>query len=200
MRWPLAVWHDEPCRMRTAKPCGPDVSTLASTGDDASHHAGMVTRKPDHQGEPGISRNPSRREGRIASGVPVVTNSCPFSFGHEAAGASGIRLSLRPLSSRGTISGKARAKQAAGTQTYGFNRLVRAEGGDDEPHQQGREFPHSFFQEPVNWFALLGSLRDVRSAHFLVRKFGRCRPFAGRQSASLHQAEDGRNHDQGQKR
>jgi hypothetical protein len=31
---------------RTAKSCGLDASTLASTGDDASHHAGMVARKP----------------------------------------------------------------------------------------------------------------------------------------------------------
>src|SRR3569832_2924438 len=36
---------------RTAKSCGPDAPTLASTRDDASHHAGMVARKPGHQGE-----------------------------------------------------------------------------------------------------------------------------------------------------
>jgi hypothetical protein len=36
---------------RTVKSCGLGASTLALTGDDASHHAGMVARKPDHQGE-----------------------------------------------------------------------------------------------------------------------------------------------------
>jgi hypothetical protein len=58
---------------RTVKPCGPDVSTLTSTDDDASHHAGMVTRKPDHQGEPGVSRNTIARGMPGSFGGPVVT-------------------------------------------------------------------------------------------------------------------------------
>ena len=35
----------------TATSCGPDISTLMSTPDNASHGGGMVTRKSDHQGE-----------------------------------------------------------------------------------------------------------------------------------------------------
>jgi hypothetical protein len=55
---------DERIGKRTVKPCGPDVSTLTSTGDDALHHAGMVTRKPDHQGEHGTGRK------TVAQGMP----------------------------------------------------------------------------------------------------------------------------------
>jgi hypothetical protein len=36
---------------RTAKSWRPDISTLVSTGDNASRYAGMVARKPDHQGD-----------------------------------------------------------------------------------------------------------------------------------------------------
>jgi len=39
------------CAPRTAKSWRPDISTLVSTRDDAAHHAGMVARKPDHQGD-----------------------------------------------------------------------------------------------------------------------------------------------------
>ena len=43
--------RDECTNKRTAKSCGLDASTLALTRDNASHCAGMVTRKPDHQRE-----------------------------------------------------------------------------------------------------------------------------------------------------
>jgi hypothetical protein len=46
---------------------------------------------------------PLRREGRIDPPTPVVTNSCVFYFTHEAAGAAGTRLSLRPPFSRDKI-------------------------------------------------------------------------------------------------
>jgi hypothetical protein len=118
MRWPLAVWRDEPYRMRTAKPCGPDVSTLTSTRQECFRILpGMVTKKPDHQGERGISRNPSRREGRIASGVPVVTNSCPTFFRTRGCGCVKHPAFPAPSVFGGAlISGKARAKQAARTR------------------------------------------------------------------------------------
>jgi hypothetical protein len=43
---------------------------------------------------------PLRREGRVAPVEPVVSNSCAFFTAHEAAGATSIRSSLRPLLSR----------------------------------------------------------------------------------------------------
>src|SRR3981081_852738 len=61
-----------------------------------------VARKPGHRGERAISRNPPRREGRIASAEPVC--SCAFlfvHFAHETAGAARTRSSLRPLISEG---------------------------------------------------------------------------------------------------
>ena len=48
--------------VRTAKPCGPDAPTLASSW--RSDPQAMVAIKPGHQGEHGISRKPLRREGR----------------------------------------------------------------------------------------------------------------------------------------
>jgi hypothetical protein len=42
---------DESVASRTAKSCGPDAPTLASTRDNALHCAGMVTTSPVHQGE-----------------------------------------------------------------------------------------------------------------------------------------------------
>ena len=59
--------------------------------DDGGNKAG-------HRGEHEVSRNPSRRESRIASAGPVC--SCAHFFvhiAHETAGAARIRLSLRPL-------------------------------------------------------------------------------------------------------
>jgi hypothetical protein len=42
---------DERAVLRTAKSCGPDAPTLASTRDNALHCAGMVATSPVHQGE-----------------------------------------------------------------------------------------------------------------------------------------------------
>jgi hypothetical protein len=59
----------------------------ANDGDNKARSPGRARRKP---------LKPLRREGRVASGEPVVTNSCAFYLAHEAAGASGARSSLRP--------------------------------------------------------------------------------------------------------
>ena len=42
---------DESAGLRTAKSCGPDASTLASSSREASFLGATVTRKPDHRGE-----------------------------------------------------------------------------------------------------------------------------------------------------
>jgi hypothetical protein len=41
---------------RTAKSCGPDAATLASSSREASFLGATVTNKPDHRGEREISR------------------------------------------------------------------------------------------------------------------------------------------------
>jgi hypothetical protein len=81
---------------RTAKSCGPDAPTLASswrrqlrrrrwqtspvTGESTKETVKTIAR-----GMPGVS------------GVTVVTNACAFYTTHAAAGASSARHSLRPL-------------------------------------------------------------------------------------------------------
>src|SRR6266851_2089303 len=84
---------------RTAKSCGPDTPTLVSsrraTADDGGKQArspGRARRKP---------LKPLRGECRAFSGVTVVTNARVYYSTRAAAGASGARHSLRPLSSEG---------------------------------------------------------------------------------------------------
>jgi hypothetical protein len=55
---------DERRCLRTAKSCGPDAPTLASSRRDEAQTT--VTRKPDHRGEHVISRKPLRRECRVS--------------------------------------------------------------------------------------------------------------------------------------
>src|SRR5207237_9484316 len=62
----------------------------------------MVARKPGHQGERGISRKPSCREGRNCFGEPVVTTLVRFFVCVRGCGCLlSTRLSLRPLSFEG---------------------------------------------------------------------------------------------------
>src|ERR1700675_2855421 len=76
MRWTQAAQLTRALRRRTAKSCGPDVSTLASS---------LVEATPQDDGDkkarsPGRARykplKPLRRECRIASAEPVC--SCAF--------------------------------------------------------------------------------------------------------------------------
>jgi hypothetical protein len=63
---------------RTAKPCGPEAPTLASSSRETSFSGMMVARKPGHQGEYGISRKTIAQGMPDVSGEPVVTNACAF--------------------------------------------------------------------------------------------------------------------------
>ena len=90
--------QDESTCKRTAKSCGPDASTPASSlrkvtfagdGDKQARSPGRARRKP---------LKPLRGECRVFSGVTVVTMlACLFYFTCKAAGASSARHSLRPL-------------------------------------------------------------------------------------------------------
>src|SRR5674476_1195511 len=64
--------------MRTAKSCGPDAPTLASSSWEASFSGMTVANKPGHWGERDISRKPLRGECRVLSGATVVTNARAF--------------------------------------------------------------------------------------------------------------------------
>jgi hypothetical protein len=80
---------------RTAKSCGPDAPTLASSFREASFPEVKVARKPGRLGEHEVSRKPLRRESRCCSGSPVVLPPCLFHC-TGPMGAIGTRLSLRP--------------------------------------------------------------------------------------------------------
>jgi len=87
---------DERGLRRTAKPCGPDAPTLASSFAGSDSCEATVAKEPGHRGERGISRKPSRREGRSVSANLWRLRSCAFLFACEAMGAASTRLSLRP--------------------------------------------------------------------------------------------------------
>jgi hypothetical protein len=92
---------DEGVILRTAKSCGPDAPTLASSFARGNFREATVARKPGHRGERGISRKTIARGMPGDSGVTVVTTLvCFFHFAHKAAGAASARHSLRPLFSR----------------------------------------------------------------------------------------------------
>jgi hypothetical protein len=83
---------------RTVKSCGPDAPTLASSfrriicagdGGKKARSPGRARSKP---------LKPLRREGRVKPvDLAATTLVCHQHFAHEAAGAAGTRLSLRPL-------------------------------------------------------------------------------------------------------
>jgi hypothetical protein len=75
-----------------------------SAGDDLQATVTMRSRTPGRARTTPLT--PLRREGRVAPVEPVVTNSCAFYTAHEAAGATSIRSSLRPLFSRDTAEAK----------------------------------------------------------------------------------------------
>jgi hypothetical protein len=87
--------------MRTAKPCGPDAPTLASSLAEFS--ARRRWQESPVTGESTEHAVKTIAQGRSGEpGGPVVTMLvCFFHFAREAAGASRTRLSLRPLSSEG---------------------------------------------------------------------------------------------------
>ena len=69
-----------------------------------------VAKEPGHRGEHEISRKTIARGMPECFGVPVVTTLvCFFQFAREAAGATGTRHSLLPLSIEGHRFGRTRA-------------------------------------------------------------------------------------------
>src|SRR6266403_451733 len=103
--------------MRTAKSCGSDAPMLASSLREEAQ--ATVSNKPGHRGEREVSRKTIARGMPGETGVTVVTNSCVCFFTHEAAGALGIRHSLRPLfSERAKQFCKTRAQRAARSRCF----------------------------------------------------------------------------------
>ena len=106
---------DEQLRMRTAKSCGPDASTPASSPGETRFSRVTVTRKPDRRGEYDISRK------TIARGMPGVSR-CDLTtrvrsttlIAHAAIGRIGRPAFPAPSDWRGRNEhSKTRAKPAA---------------------------------------------------------------------------------------
>jgi hypothetical protein len=114
--------------LRTAKTCGPGTPGLVLSAQDVCLACDGDYEVTDTGESTVISRKPSRREGRVAPVEPVVSNSCAFYNAHEAAGATSIRSSLRPLSSEGQCRCKARAQNAPRERGRVFQRLSSLRG------------------------------------------------------------------------
>ena len=71
---------DERRVKRTAKSCGPDAPTLASSPQEAKLLRAMVAKKPGHQGEHEAAVKTIAQGRPGCSGEPVVTCSCALFF------------------------------------------------------------------------------------------------------------------------
>ena len=103
MRWTRAAPLTRALILRTAKSCGPDAPTLASSWRKKFHQrrwqSSPVTGESAEETVKTIAR-----EMPGVSGVTVVTTLvCSFYFACEATGASSARHSLRPLISRDNV-------------------------------------------------------------------------------------------------
>jgi hypothetical protein len=88
MRWTRVALLTRALIQRTAKSCGPDAPTLASSLRNQFLQA-TVARKPGHRGERGISRKTIARGMPGVSGVTVVTTLvCHFCFRTQGCGRS----------------------------------------------------------------------------------------------------------------
>jgi hypothetical protein len=106
---------DEGADLRTAKSCGSDASTPASSLREEAQ--ATVTKKPDRRGEHEISRKTIARGMPGDSGVTVVTTLVCFFISHarlRVHWASGIPCAL----CRAKDSCTTRAYRAAGTRSY----------------------------------------------------------------------------------
>ena len=109
---------------QTAKSCGPDAPTLASSSRmvNRPYRAQMSHTSADDGGK--RARSPGRARSkplkRLRAGMPgdssVLVYSCaflPMQSAHEAAGATGTRRSPRPLFSKGETTATLRTLSVA---------------------------------------------------------------------------------------
>ena len=98
--------------LRTAKSCGPDALTLASSFVEANRWLNRARLAANPRGDGGKrARSPGSTKEAVKTiaqgkpvwtGEPVVPTHVLSTFARGAAGASDTRLSLRPLSFGGT--------------------------------------------------------------------------------------------------
>ena len=98
MRWTRRCWR-RAAPKRTAKSCGPGAprSGAKLSSDSKGRARATVANGMVHRGEHGVSRNPSRREGRSVSVCTCGHRARANSFCAAAPGAAATRSSLHPL-------------------------------------------------------------------------------------------------------
>jgi hypothetical protein len=143
---------DESAGLRTAKSCGPDAPTLASSsrsdprndGGKQARSPGRARRKPLKPLRAGMPGDP---------GATVVTNARAFYPPRAAAGASGTRHSPRPLFRGGVF-----------LHNSGASRREIGEVCEATSVQGANGYCHC--APPPRW--LLMTARAIRSAHLTI--------------------------------
>jgi hypothetical protein len=152
--------------MRTAKSCGPDAPTLASSSrkPTLADDGGKRARSPGRARSKPLK--PLRGECRAISGVTVVTNARVFYTTRAAAGALGARHSLHPLDFREReTNGKPRAKHAARSRSHILTSL-RANGSREcAPDDRLREAIQSQGRRMDCFVASLLAMTEAQSPH-----------------------------------
>jgi hypothetical protein len=119
------ILHPAKRSQRPAKSCGPGAATLASI-----HAAPWWRGNGGKKGRsPGRARSkPSNHcAGKAGMSWLYLSDPCAFFvalFAHGNAGAVGARLSLRPLSRRGTSNCRTRAKTSRGNESACLSAVV----------------------------------------------------------------------------
>ncbi len=141
---------DERRGLRTAKSCGPDAPTLASSCAEFIRGA-TVANKPGHRGEREGNRN-TIAQGKPDDPVePVVLPPCFFCTG--PMGAIGTRLSLRPLFREGakySVKLGRIAPRECGRASFW---LFEVESDDSDRHCERSEAIHGSASREMDCFA-----------------------------------------------
>ena len=114
MRW--TAWCDRRSRARrTAKSCGPDISTLMSSWRQCLRiAAATVTKKPDHRGEHEVTGTTIAQGMPECFGEPVVTNSYDFYLCIRGCGCVEHPAFPAPSVFGGTIFARTRRQRSRG--------------------------------------------------------------------------------------
>jgi hypothetical protein len=119
---------DESALSRTAKPCGPDAATLASSSREASFLGMTVAKKPVHRGELGISRKTIAQGMPDPFGEPVVTYLRAFHFRTRGCGCIAHPAFPAPSDSQEGTKGKPRADRQRDREAMPVGRASRVMG------------------------------------------------------------------------
>jgi hypothetical protein len=119
---------DDALALRTAKPCGPDAATLASSSWEASFLGMTVATKPVHRGELGISRKTIAQGMPDPFGEPVVTYLRAFHFRTRGCGCIAHPAFPAPSDPKEGTKSKPRADRQRDREAMPVGRASRVMG------------------------------------------------------------------------